>query len=81
MSWTETVAQVCLLIQSVVMGYIGYGHLFKPDGNLSELGFTYKPRSAAQRCMPTAIACVDESVALQCLIPFLARFLPMDFDL
>lgn len=30
--------------QSVFIGYIGYGHLFKPDGNLAELGFTYRPR-------------------------------------
>jgi hypothetical protein len=45
MSLAETVSQLCLLVQSVIMGYIGYGHLFKPDGNLSELGFTFRPRS------------------------------------
>jgi len=44
MSILETTSQVCLMVQSVVISYIGYGHLFKPDGNLSELGFTYKPR-------------------------------------
>ena len=48
MSRAETVAQLCLLVQSVIMGYIGYGHLFKPDGNLSELGFTFKPRCVVQ---------------------------------
>mmetsp|Transcript_16718 Transcript_16718/g.24570 ORF Transcript_16718/g.24570 Transcript_16718/m.24570 type:complete len:154 (+) Transcript_16718:235-696(+) len=44
MSALETVSQICLLIESVFIGYIGYGHLFKPDGNLAELGFTYRPR-------------------------------------
>jgi hypothetical protein len=47
MSILETTSQVCLMVQSVVISYIGYGHLFKPDGNLSELGFTYKPRSVS----------------------------------
>ena len=47
------------MVQSVVISYIGYGHLFKPDGNLSELGFTYRPRSVS--CVvqnETALVCI-----------------------
>ena len=32
------------LWQSIFVGYVGYGHLFKPQGNLQALGFTFKPR-------------------------------------
>jgi hypothetical protein len=59
MSILETTSQVCLMVQSVVISYIGYGHLFKPDGNLSELGFTYRPRSVS--CVvqnETALVCI-----------------------
>ena len=63
MSILETTSQVCLMVQSVVISYIGYGHLFKPDGNLSELGFTYRPRSVSSVVQnETALMCVALSI-------------------
>uniref|UniRef100_A0A7S4KX51 Uncharacterized protein n=1 Tax=Guillardia theta TaxID=55529 RepID=A0A7S4KX51_GUITH len=37
-------SKASLLVLAFVFGQIGFGHLFKEDGNLSTMGFTFKPR-------------------------------------
>jgi len=37
-------SKASLLVLAFVFGQIGYGHLYKEDGNLSMMGFTFKPR-------------------------------------
>ena len=55
----ETISQGCLLVQSVVIAYIGYGHLCQPEGNLRQLGFTFKPR-----CSPSLFLSLTLSYTL-----------------